>query len=60
MVYYPASGYIIFNLRKLKFYGGRGLDNPNIQIYQLFLYQYLIYINYQIDICQTTFYFNTD
>ena len=22
---YPTSGYIIFSLRKLKFYGGRGL-----------------------------------
>ena len=28
------SGYIIFSLRKLKFYGGRGPDNPNNRFFK--------------------------
>ena len=29
MMCYPPSGYIIFSLRELKFYGGRAPNNPN-------------------------------
>ena len=29
MMCYPPTGYIVFSLKKLKFYGGRGPGNPN-------------------------------
>ena len=32
MIYYPPTGYIMFSLKKLKFYGGRGrkTQTPNL------------------------------
>ena len=35
MMCYPPTGYIMFSLKGLKFYGGWGPDNPNTQIKQL-------------------------
>ena len=34
MMCYPRTGYILFSLKKLKFYGGRRADNPNTQFEQ--------------------------